>query len=522
MMKPSTKNLILINANIITLDPLSPHASWVAIENDKIVTTGHGKDWKNLKDENTSVIDCRGKKVLPGLIDAHLHFVSYAKSLAMPDLSLDKNVHSISDIQAIIKRYSCNQPSGQWIFGRGYNEFYLSEKRHPNRWDIDKATPDHPVRLTHRSGHIHVLNSLALERVSITRETGDPDGGLIERDLKTGEPTGVLYEMGNYLHSRMPAFDHAALEKGMQLANQALISLGVTSFQDASFRNDTEQWKLLNSLKESGILYPRVNLMMGIGAFKKNIMPYRLKALNENQLRWGAIKIILDDTTGRLHPSQSELNAMVHEVHQAGKQIAIHALEEKAVKSACEAIQFAVEKSPAKDHRHRIEHCAVCPPDLARKIASLGISVVTQPAFIYFHGERYRATVPPERLKHLYPIRTLLDQGINVAAGSDCPIASPDPLIGIQAAIHRLSSTGEHVGGSEKIKPAAALQMYTLNAARATFEETIKGTITPGKLADLVILNEDPTRLAADGFKNLRVDKTLIGGKVVWEKGAKR
>jgi hypothetical protein len=417
-----------------------------------------------------------------------------------------------------MKRQSCNRPSGQWIFGRGYNEFYLSEKRHPNRWDLDKATADHPVRLTHRSGHAHVLNSLALKLVGITAETGDPDGGLIERDLKTGEPTGVLYEMGDYLVDRVPPLAQAALEKGLKLANQELISLGVTSIQDASSRNDTEQWNLLKSWKESGIPHSRVNLMMGICAFKKNTKQYRLKAQNENQLRLGAIKIILDDTTGRLNPSQSELNAMVFEVHHAGQQIAIHALEEKAVNAACEAIQFAIEKSPAKDHRHRIEHCAVCPPELARKIASLGITVVTQPAFIYFHGERYRDTVPDQQLKHLYPIRTLLDEGINVAASSDCPIVSPNPLIGINAAMHRLSSTGDIVGGRQKIQFTAALQMYTLNAARATFEESIKGSITPGKLSDLVVLNADPARLTADEFKNLRVDKTIVGGKVVWEK----
>jgi hypothetical protein len=148
--------------------------------------------------------------------------------------------------------------------------------------------------------------------------------------------------------------------------------------------------------------------------------------------------------------------------------------------------------------------------------------VVTQPAFIYFHGERYRATVPHEQLKYLYPIRTLLDQGVNVAASSDCPIVSPDPLIGINAAMHRLSSTGDIVGGREKIQFTAALQMYTLNAARATFEESIKGSITPGKLADLVVLNADPARLTADEFKNLRVDKTIVRGKIVWEKNARR
>jgi predicted amidohydrolase YtcJ len=492
-MEISPQNLILINANIITLDRYSPQATWVAIENDKIVTTGYGKDWKNLRCKNTGIIDCSGKTVLPGLIDAHLHLVSYAKSLVTSDLSPSKKVLSISDIQSVIKNCSRNRPSGQWIFGRGYNEFYLAGKRHPNRWDLDNATPDHPVRLTHRSGHAHVLNSMALKLVGITRETGDPEGGMIERDLKTGEPTGLLYEMGDFLSDRIPPLAPAELEKGLQLANQELISLGVTSIQDASSRNDVEQLKLLKSWKESGILYPRVNLMMGISAVKKNSKRYHLKELNANQLRLGAVKIILDDTTGRLHPSQSELNQMVFNVHHIGQQIAIHALEEKAVKAACEAIQFALEKSPAKDHRHRIEHCSVCPPYLARKIASLGITVVTQPAFIYFHGDRYLDTVPDEQLKQLYPIRTLLDQGINVAASSDCPVVSPDPLIGVKAAMHRLSATGDIVGDREKIQFTAALQMYTLNAARAAFEETIKGTITAGKLADLVVLNADPS-----------------------------
>jgi predicted amidohydrolase YtcJ len=517
-MEISHQDLILINANIITLDPFSPQASWVAIKNDKIVTTGHGKDWKNFKHKNTSIIDCSGKTVLPGLIDSHFHLVSYAKSFVTSDLSPGKNVHSISDIQSIIKNCSRNRPSGQWIFGRGYNEFYLAEKRHPNRWDLDKAIAGHPVRLTHRSGHVHILNSLALKLVGITRETGDPDGGIIERDLKTGEPTGLLYEMGDFLSDQIPALASAELEKGVQTANQKLISMGITSIQDASSRNDSDNWEGFKSWKKSGMLQPRVNMMLGFQTFEKNGHLLLSTNLNENQLRFNAVKIILDDTTGRLHPAQTELNRQVHAIHKAGLQAAIHALEEKAIAAACEAIQFALEKSPAKDHRHRIEHCSVCSPDLARKILSLGITVVTQPAFIYFHGERYLDTVPDEQLKHLYPIRTLLDQGINVAASSDCPIVSPDPLIGINAAMHRLSATGDIVGGREKIQSSAALQMYTLNAARATFEEAIKGTISAGKLADLVILNADPTRLTADEFKNLQIDKTIIGGQVVWEK----
>jgi predicted amidohydrolase YtcJ len=521
-MEISRQNLILVNANIITLDPFCPQATWVVIENEKIVTTGKGKDWKKFKNKNSRIIDCSGETVIPGLIDAHLHLVSYAKSFVTADIGPDKNVHSISDIQTIIKNFSRNSPAGKWIFGRGYNDFYLAEKRHPNRWDLDKATPDHPVRLTHRSGHVHVLNSLALKLVGITRETGDPDGGIIERDLKTGESTGLLYEMGDFLYDRIPPLTPAELEKGLQKANMELISLGVTSIQDASSRNNTEQWELVKSWKKSGLLHPRVKLMMGVYAFQKKSANYHFNGLNESQLGLGAVKIILDDTTGRLHPSQSELNEIVFAVHQAGQQIAIHALEEKAVKAACKAIQLALERLPAKDHRHRIEHCSVCSPELARKIATLGITVVTQPSFIYFHGERYLDTVSDEQLKHLYPIRTLFDQGINVAAGSDCPIVSPDPLIGINAAIHRLSATGDIVGSWLKIQVTTALQMYTLNAARAAFEETIKGTITPGKLADLVVLNADPTRLGADEFKNLQVDKTIIGGKVVWDGDARQ
>ena len=517
-MKISHQNLILVNGNIITLDPFCPQAAWAVIKNEKIVTTGNGKDWKNYKNKNSTIIDCSGQTVIPGLIDAHLHLVSYAKSFVTADISPGKNVHSILDIQTIIKNFSGNRPSGQWIFGRGYNDFYLAEKRHPNRWDLDKATPDHPVRLTHRSGHVHVLNSLALKFVGITRETGDPDGGLIERDLKTGDPTGLLYEMGDFLYDRIPPLTPAELERGLQLVDQKLVSLGVTSIQDASSRNDTEHWKLVKSWKESGSLHPRVNLMLGFSAFQKKDENYPLSGLNQNQLRMGAVKIILDDTTGRLHPAQSELNAMVLEVHQAGQQIAIHALDENAVKAACKAIQYALEKIPVKDHRHRIEHGAVCPPDLARTIASLGITVVTQPAFLYFHGERYLATVPDERLKHLYPLKTLLDQGINVAASSDCPIVSPDPLVGINAAIHRLSAAGDTVSGEQRIQPGTALRMYTLNAARAAFEETVKGSVTPGKLADLVVLNADPTRLTAEEFKSLQVEMTIIGGEVVWQK----
>jgi predicted amidohydrolase YtcJ len=259
-------------------------------------------------------------------------------------------------------------------------------------------------------------------------------------------------------------------------------------------------------------------MMLEYQTFNKNGYKNLSANVDENQLRPGAVKIILDDTTGQLHPPQKDLNEMVLEVHTAGMQVAIHAIEERAIEAACLAIKYALDKDPRKDHRHRIEHCSVCTPYLAEKIACLGITVVTQPPFIHYNGERYLETVPDKQLKHLYPLKTLLNHGIKVAASSDCPIVPPNPLIGMYAAISRMGEKNHIVGGQEEISTIDALRMYTKNAALASFEETIKGTITPGKLADLVVLNGDPTQLSPNELKHLQVEMTIIGGKVVWKK----
>ncbi|MBW1997406.1 MAG: amidohydrolase [Deltaproteobacteria bacterium] len=500
------------------MDPLSPRTSWIVIESDRIVASGHGEEWRSFRHRNTRLIDCTGKTILPGFVDVHMHLVSYVKSLVTLDLSCRKGVLSIADIQSILHACSQNKPPGTWILARGYDEFHLAERRHPNRWDLDKVTPYHPVRLTHRSGHAHVLNSLALKRVGITKETGDPDGGLIERDLGTGEPTGVLYEMGDFLSRRIPPLSPAEIEQGLEKAAHELVSMGITSIQDASSHNDQDQWKLLSSWKASRSLRPRINMMLGYQAFKDESYRSFPEYEDENQLRLGAVKIILDHTSGQLYPSQTDLNAMVLEIHRAGLQVAIHAIEEESIKAACAAVKYALDRVPRKDHRHRIEHCSVCPPSLAGQIASLGITVVSQPAFIYYSGDRYLETVPETQLKHLYAFRTLLSRGINVSGSSDCPVVPPNPLAGMGAAVLRTSSTGRILGDREKISMLEALRMYTRNAAFAHFEESSRGTITPGKLADLVVLNADPLQLPQDALKDLETEMTIVGGQIVWEK----
>lgn len=518
MFNSPNPNLILLNANIITLDPLNPRAQLVAIGNGKILGIGHNEDLVNLKSGEPEIIDCKGKTIVPGFIDAHMHLTSFAESLVTLSLEPRNNIRSIADVQTRISQLSEKQPPGTWIRCGGYNEFHLAEKRHPNRWDLDRASSLHPIKLTHRTAHAHVLNSLALTLAGISKETPDPEGGIIDRDLKTGEPSGLLYAMGDYLAKVIPPLNEHELTRGIEMASGELISLGITSVQDASARNDRERWERFERWKSQGRLVPRVSMLLGVKGFvdyrRSDFTPKR----DKTDLRIDGIKIILDETTGRLNPTQGELNDLVLAIHRLGLQAVTHAIEETAIEAACTAVEYALRRSPRRDHRHRIEHCSVCPPPLAKRVASLGAIVVTQPSFIYYSGNRYLKTVPNLQLKHLYPVRTLIENGVHVAGSSDCPVVPPNPLIGIYSAISRMSETGKTISKREGITPLDALRLYTEYAARATFEGKTKGSITPGKLADLVVLSADPTAAPADEVKDIRVEMTVLNGKVVWDR----
>ena len=464
------------------------------------------------------MIDCKGKTVIPGFIDAHCHLAAYAEGLVSIDLSPQEGTRSLADMRGKIRTFCMDRPTASWIRGKGYNEFYLKEKRHPNRHDLDKAAPSHPVKLTHRSGHAHVLNSLALKHVGITAESGDPPDGLIDRDLETGEPTGILFGMGNYLAKRIPALDDSEMKQGVRLANEKLLSLGVTSIQDATSHNDTHYWNMLRQWKSENVFRPAVTMMLGMKGFDEYKKQMYQPSSGENGLRISGVKIIVHEITGDLEPSQKRLNRMVLEIHEAGLQAVLHAVEEKTIEAACNAIEYALKQLPRHDHRHRIEHCSVCPPALAKRIGDLGIMVVTQPAFLYYGGDRYLETVPPEQLENLYPIKRLIKYHVRVAASSDFPIVKPNPLIGIYAAVTRMSENGKPLLPEEAIERFEALRMYTDTAAAASFEEQVRGSIAVGKAADLVVLNNDPTRVNADEIRIIKVEMTIINGEIAWRR----
>jgi len=508
-------DLILKNANVITLDPRQPTAELVAIKGDKIWLVTNNEKLESVKGAKTRVIDCQGKTVVPGFNDAHCHIFSFIRNLLSLDLS-PSSVSSIAEIKAAIRQRVQNTSPGKWLNADGYNEFYLAEKRHPNRWDIDEVAPKHPVILAHRSLHACVLNSLALSLAGITIETPDPVGGLIDRDLNTGEPTGLLFEMLGYIREKVaPPLTEEELAEGMTLASQHYLAYGITSLQEATVSNDFNRWQTLHQFKDK--LKSRVSMMFGIDAIGQFQEAGLAMGAGDSQLRLGGVKIMLSEVTGQLHPPQPELNEQALGAHRAGFQLAIHAVEPSTVETAISALEYAHSHSPEAGRRHRLEHCSVCPPRLLERLSRLRAIVVTQPPFIYYSGERYLAQVPTSQLPWLYRIKSFLDSSLVVAGSSDSPVVPDNPLVGICAAVTRQAESGQQLLPQECIPAEQALALYTINAAYASFEEGVKGSITPGKLADIAVLSDDPTQIPPEQIKDIRVEMTIIGGKVVWE-----
>ncbi len=514
-MSSSTPNLVLYNANVITLDASMPRASWVAASRGTIAGVGLGHPPRDLMGLATRAIDCQGGTLAPGFHDAHCHVLAAAAYLLAVDCS-PAAVSSIEEIKERIRERAADAPPGAWIRGVGYNDFYLREKRHPTRWDLDAAVSDRPVRLTHRSGHAVALNSRALTLAAIGRDMPDPPIGVIERDGITGEPTGLLLEMDGYLEGVVPRLSTQEVHAGLRRFNEQCLALGITSLQDATPGNSVERWRLFEGIKERGLLTPSLTLMAGAAHLQGFLQEGFAFGHSSHGMRLGAAKVVATMTTGSLRPSREVLHRMVGDAHRSGFQVAIHAVEMEAVEAAVEAIG-SVPQEAGSLLRHRIEHCSECPPHLADRLGRLGITVVTQPGFIYYSGERYLAEVDADRLPWLYPIGSLKARGVVVAAGSDAPVAPLAPLMGIYAAATRRAESGDPVLSSEAVSVEDAMQMYTLDSAYACFNELVIGSMATGKRSDLALLDRDPTAVHPEELKSTRTLMTIARGEVAWE-----
>ena len=495
------------NARVLTMNPALPQAEAVAVHDGRIVAVGDAAQAAGALDSTAERIDCGGGVLLPAFIDAHCHLLSYAASLRAVDCT---GARSFAEIEEAIRRRAAHTPAGEWIRAFGYEETALAEGRHPTRHDLDAAVVDHPVRLIHRSGHASVLNSLALERAGIDIATEEPPGGALERELPSGEPSGLLLGMERLIDSAVPPPPYQELAKGVQEAAARLLRAGVACVQDAGATNGRSEWELFERLIAEGALPLSVVLMEGFDHLGE--LPEQGA---DGRLRRGPVKIMLHELGDDLSPDEAELARWVGEAHTAGRQVAVHAVGERAVVASAEAIAAALRRRPRADHRHRIEHCGLLPERLAPRLAQIGVIVVGQPAFVRERGERYLRLVPAEQRSSLHAFRTLADAGVALAAGSDAPVTAPEPLPAMAAAMDRRTAAGGTLGADEAVGAEEALRWWTAGAAYAAFQEDERGTLQPGLRADLALLSADPTDLQPDELRALTVDRLWLEGRLV-------
>ncbi len=543
-MKGLLADFVINNGTIITVDNEDTMAEAVAVRDGIIVNVGTNKDMEPLVGENTKVMNLNGKTIVPGFIDSHTHNTNLAEfrySFELLNLAAELNP-TIGDVQHKIMQKVKATPKGEWVGGKYFDPIGLKEKRWPTREELDTCAPNNPVLISIRGGHANVVNSRALELAGITRDTPDPEGGIIEKDPATGEPTGVLRDVLQ-IRTVPPAATLEDLKYALAAISEQYVSTGVTSTGDAGATDRPDPYRAYQEAVAEGNLKTRTYLMIREAFYRKNDLGLRT-GFGNDRLRLGAVKLTIDcsiqcftcafsepyvgkNTRGLegLRYTQARLNEIVAEVHKLGYQVAIHAQGDYSITVAVNAIQFAMEKYPRADPRHRIEH-TLCPTmeDLKR-MKRLGIIANFFLFHPWFWGDQHiNNFIGKERASKMVPIKTAMKMGIISCAHSDCPVCMPNdpvwpsnPLWGMWCAVNRKTRSGIDIGPQEKLTPMEALRAYTINGAYASFEENIKGSIEPGKLADMVVLSENPLEFDPWEIRNIKVEKTIIGGEIVYE-----
>ena len=502
--------LVLVNANVLTLNADQPRASTIVVSNARIAWVGEHHRVSPTIIAAAKVIDCGGQTIVPGFIDAHCHVLAYAASLVSVDCSPNA-APGIQDMVDAIRERAGRTQAGEWIRATGYSEFQLPEKRHPTRWDLDRAAPNHPVRLNHRSGHACVLNSVALERVGITGTTEEPPGGTIARDLDSAEPNGLLLELDAWLDKRIAPLSGVELSEGVAQASRNFASQGVTSVMDATPSNSFDRWNTLRHFRSIGAFSPHLSVMPAYARVKEFESAGLSFGSDDGISALGHVKIMLTRTGGRLYPQPDDLQSAIEVAHSRGFPVAIHAVEADAVTAAAQAL----EGNHVRGLRDRIEHASECPPDVLNAVVRSRPVVVSQPSFLRDNGAQYLSEFGPDA-KWLYRFKSLIDSGIVLAASSDAPVGAPNPLEAMHASVRRQATSGEEIGIGERLTAMEALVMHTKSAAHATCRDDEVGTIAPGKRADLAVLSHDLTSIPTEHLSDVRVTMTIGSGEILW------
>lgn len=510
-------DLVLYNAHVITFDRRSPAPELVGISGNRICYIGMNEDLPLISHCGTHVIDCEWQTLVPGFIDSHCHLFGYTSRQTGVDCS-SKKLRNIADLQTSLAREAFKADSDYWIRGNGYDELDFAERRHPTRRDLDLACPYRPVKLDHRTGHATVLNSLGLKLVGIGSDSAEPDSGFIDREIDSGEPSGLLLEMNDWLDDRIPVINKEDFYRGLNIVNGRLKSYGITTVVDATVSNSTKRWELFQKIKSEDMFTPRITMMVGESNLREVIDTGSYYGSGNSNLNIGHAKIMLTSISGKPNLSVEQLVDTITWCHGVGFPVAIHAVEGAEVETASEALfrSCKTDDTPIPAGKDRIEHCSEASTAVIRQLKRSGTGIVTQPSFIYHNGDRYRQAVPKDRFRALYRIASMKDMGLRIGFSSDAPVVDPNPIIGISAAFSRSSAAGWPVVASQSVPIIDGLRMYSLEGARLNNRRRLQGSISVGKLADLALLNTNLRKLPPEQFAETHVTMTLIDGKVVY------
>lgn len=528
------------NGTILTMNLQNSMGTAMVIDGDSILAVGTKEGLARYVNEKTQLIDLQGKTVLPGFYDAHGHFLMTVEchglnvNLNSPPVGSCANFSDISE--KLAERATQTKPGG-WIVGYGFDDTMIAEKRFLTRHDLDQVSTERPIYVGHISGHLGVLNSLGLELAGIDQQSLDPEGGVIRREEDGKTPNGVLEEtvVVNVMTTVIPKHDDAsrmkaALETARSYAEQGTttaIDAGMSSMDDIRFTQ-----RLYNE-------YPMpVRLLYNVFNTVGDV-PNEALTIKHSMVTRGGMKFLQDgslqgftgylsqpyytpfkgDTQWRGYPirSREKLMEILEPVHAMGQQCVIHTNGDAATEDALAALEHVLNKYPREDHRHLLIHAQTIREDQLDKAARLGVHISFFSMHIYYWGDRHNSIfLGPQRTQRLDPMGAAVKRNIVCTSHCDSPIVPYNPLLSIHTCVNRLSATGNVYGEEQKISVLEALRAHTINPAIQNFEDDKKGSLEPGKLADFVILDENPLECPLERLKNITIRETVLGGQTVY------
>jgi predicted amidohydrolase YtcJ len=534
------KRTAFINGKIYTVNPKQPLAQSVIAEGNRILFVGSNKDAKRYINKTTKVIDLKGKLTLPGFIDGHTHFISGGFYLIGLDLNPAK---SRAEFVQILKDYIKGKED-RWITGGSWDHEKWDVKELPTKEMIDPFTKNTPVFIDRYDGHMALANSLALKKAGITKDTPSPEGGLIVKDPKTGEPTGVLKDNAmDLVYNIIPDFTDKEYIEAVNAAMNEAKRFGVTSIEDMSYttlENFKEQLKIYETLEKENKLTVRVATRIPIYIYQDLSKVGIQYNFGDDFITLGSLKAYADGSLGSStawffepYAGDKDNYGLPNDIFKNGNfekwaldadkhklQICVHAIGDKAVSSTLDVVEKMEKENPNWDRRFHIEHAQHLKPQDIPRMAKLGVIASVQPTHLMEDGNWAVKRIGKERLKYMHPYNSFLKAGVIVDFGTDFPVVTLNPLVGLYMAVTRRTSDGKNPNGlepQEKISIEQAIKCYTLNSAYAEFQENKKGSIEPGKLADFVVLDKDILTIDPVKIKDVKVDMTVLGGKIIYK-----